>query len=181
MATATVLTAAFAQGGRSSRNGDYVIVYLQGCTFVTTAAELLSAQNWARGRVSCGNAVKDRSLFVDRIENVLARNGGGLATRGSRQTLRKIVKDMTANCMILEEWSIPANLHESMEIQRKPAATPIAVKVPPVEIAAPAIMVAAAVAVTVGAAPALAAGVVAVAVAAAATGAWVPPLPKIPA
>lgn len=122
--TTNVLTAAFAQGGRITRYGDFTVVFLQACTFITTPMEFVVAQNWARGRMSCGNPARDRTAFVDRIDNVLARAGGGLATKGNRQVLAKIVKSMIANAMFMEEWSVPRNLNESMEIKRKSAVEP---------------------------------------------------------
>lgn len=121
----SVLTSAFSQGGRITRYGDYTVVFLQACTFVTTPMEFVMAQNWARGRMSTGNPVRDRSAFVDRMDTVLARTGGGLATRGNRPALAKIVKSMLANAMLMADWSVPHDLNVSVEIKRKavPAAS----------------------------------------------------------
>jgi hypothetical protein len=87
--------------------------------------EFLQAQNWARGRMSSGSASRDRSAFVDHIATVLARNGSGVATKGSRPVLANIVKSMKANAMMMDEWNIPHNLNESVEIQKKPVAPPL--------------------------------------------------------
>ena len=52
------------------------------------------------------------------LTSVLARVGGGVATRGNRSVLARIVKAMKASSMFLEEWSIPRDLNESMEMKR---------------------------------------------------------------
>ena len=118
--SATVLTSVFAAGGRTARYGEYTVVYMQGSTFITTPMEFVQMQNWARSRTSSGNPARDRAMFVDRFETVLARLGSGLASKGSRALLSRLVKAMKANAMFLEEWAIPRNLDEGVEI-RKPA------------------------------------------------------------
>lgn len=123
--SATVYSSVFAIGGRTVRYGDFTMVYMQGGAFITTPMELTQMQNWARGRMSSGNAARDRTLFVERFETVLARMGCGLSTRGSRPLLARIVKSMIANAVSMEEWSIPHNVNESVEIKpRPPAALP---------------------------------------------------------
>jgi len=118
--SSTVLNSVLANGGRTSRYGDYTVVFMHACTFITTPMEFMQMQNWARARMSCGNPVRDRTLFVDRFETVLARSGGGIATKGAKGVLQRIVKSMKANAMSMDEWSIPLNLDESVEIARKP-------------------------------------------------------------
>ena len=118
--SSTILASVLAGGGRAARYGEYTIVFMTAGAFVTTPMEFTQAQNWARGRVSCGNAVRDRSSFVDHIETVLARVGSGFATKGNRQILSRIVKSMKANAVMMESWSIPHNLDESVEIAKKP-------------------------------------------------------------
>jgi hypothetical protein len=118
--SATVLSSVFASGGRTARYGDYTVVYMQGSAFITTPMEFIQMQNWARARQTCGNAVRDRTLFVDRFETLLARIGCGLTSKGNRTLLSRIVKSMKANAMFLEEWSIPRNLDEGVEMKKKP-------------------------------------------------------------
>ena len=115
---ATILTSVFAHGGRTGRYGEFTIVYMHGCTFITTPMEFMQQQNWARARVSGGNPARDRTAFVDRFETVLARSGGGVATRGNRSVLARIVKAMKASSIFLEEWMIPRDLEQSMEMKR---------------------------------------------------------------
>jgi len=114
-----ILASVFAGGGRTSRYGEYTVVFINACAFITTPMEFVQAQNWARGRVSTGNPVRDRAAFVDHIATVLARNGSGIATKGSRPVLANIVKSMKANAMLMDEWSIPHNLNESVEIKKR--------------------------------------------------------------
>lgn len=145
---ATVSTSVQAHGGRTTRYGEYTIVHMHGCSFITTPMEYLQNSNWARGRQSCGNPSRDRSAFVDRFETVIGRSGSGVATRGNPSALARIVKSMKANSVLLEEWLVPRNLDQGMEMKKKPAppaarAVPAAVAVA-VPVAA-AVLVAAAV------------------------------------
>ena len=119
MAT-TVFMSVFATGGRIARYGEFSIVYMHTGAFITTPIELLQHQNWARGRTSSGNAVRDRTAFTDRFETLLARVGSGLSTKGSRGLLQRIVKAMAAAAVPLESWNIPLNLNETMEMKKKP-------------------------------------------------------------
>lgn len=119
MTPLTLLAGAMSGGGRMSRRGDLTLVHLNSCSFATTAVDLLQAENWARARHSRGNPHRDRMAFVERFETILARNGAGVTTKGSRPILQGIVKSMKANGLQMEEWSIPMNLYESMEIQKK--------------------------------------------------------------
>ncbi|MGH8481980.1 MAG: hypothetical protein ACRES8_05925 [Nevskiaceae bacterium] len=118
MSAATILTSVFAQGGRTSRYGEFTVVFMHGCSFITTPMEFMQMQNWARGRGSCGNAPRDRSAFTDRFETMLARIGSGLNTRGNRPLLSRMVKAMKANGLLLEEWNIPHDVHDSVEMSK---------------------------------------------------------------
>ena len=122
--SATVLTSVLAHGGRTSRYGEFTVVHMHGCSFITTPMEYMQMQNWARGRTSTGNPGRDRTTFVERFETVLARVGGGVATRGNRSVLSRIVKAMKASSMFMEEWSVPRDLDQSMEMKRPKGWTP---------------------------------------------------------
>lgn len=106
-------------GGRSSRFAELVIVRLHACSFVTSAIEFHTAQIWARSKISCGNAQRDRMAFAARFETLVGRHGSGVATRGSRGAVRQVVDAMRRSGMELEEWIIPINLDESMEVAKK--------------------------------------------------------------
>lgn len=127
--SATVLMSVLAHGGRTNRYGEFTIVHMHGCSFITTPMEYMQMQNWARGRMSCGNPVRDRTAFVDRFETVLGRAGSGVATRGHPSALGRIVKAMKANSLFLEGWLVPHDLGNSVEIKRK--VTPAVAKVDP--------------------------------------------------
>jgi hypothetical protein len=149
MSATTVLTSVFAHGGRTGRYGEFTIVYMHGCTFITTPMEFMQQQNWARARVSTGNASRDRTSFIDRFETVVGRSGGGVATRGNRSVLSRIVKAMKASSVTLEEWMIPRDLDAGMEMKRpkgwiSPAVARAAAAAAAVA-AAPAVLVASAV------------------------------------
>lgn len=130
--SATILTSVFAAGGGTSRYGDFIIVKMSNCWFITTPVEFQQMSNWARGRMSSGTPHRDRQTFVERFETVLARTGGGVSTKGNRSVLSRIVKSMKANSVFLEGWSIPHDLNASVEIARKliPAAAALPVPLP---------------------------------------------------
>lgn len=129
--SATILTSVFQHGGRASRYGEFTVVHMHGCSFITTPMEFMQMQNWARGRVSSGNPVRDRTSFVDRFETLLARVGSGLATKGSKLSLSRIVKAMTANAVFLEEWMVPHDLNKSMEMTKRKPAAPVEGRIAP--------------------------------------------------
>ena len=118
--SATILTSVLANGGRAARYGEFTIVTMHGCAFVTTPMEYHQHQNWARGRASTGNVTKDRTMFVDRFDTVIGRDGSGVASKGSPMALLRIVKAMKAAAMFMESWNVPRNLGASVEIAKKP-------------------------------------------------------------
>lgn len=122
MGRSTIFAGMTAMGCRRARYGDFVIVTLSSSAFAVTAQEISTVESWARGRASLGSEHRDRTAFTDRFENLLARSGSGLASRGSRPVLARIVQGMEQNGIVMSEWSIPHNVNESVEI-KKPAAT----------------------------------------------------------
>jgi hypothetical protein len=118
--TQSLLLSAFSGGGATSRYGDTVIVKFPASTFATSAGDFRRVENWARGRLSIGNAERDRAAFTDRFENLLARRGGGLATRGHRPALRQLLTGLTQAGVVMDQWSVPHNIDESMEAKRRP-------------------------------------------------------------
>jgi hypothetical protein len=132
---ATVLSSVLAHGGRTNRYGEFTVVHMHGCSFITTQMEFTQNQNWARARTSCGNPVRDRTAFTDRFETILGRSGSGVSTRGNRSVLSRIVKAMKASSILLEEWMIPRDLDAGMEMKKRKPPVPVAVVV---AVAAPA-------------------------------------------
>lgn len=127
--TATILTSVLQHGGRTSRYGDFTVVHMHGASFITTPMEYLQMQNWARGRNSSGNAGRDRTTFVDRFETVLGRIGSGIATKGSKLLLARIVKSMKANAVMVDEWSVPRDLDAGVEMKKRKPAQPVASRI----------------------------------------------------
>lgn len=126
---ATVYNTLFGTGGRTTRYGEFTVVFMQGCSFITTPMEFTQVGNWARGRVSSGNANRDRTTFVERFETILGRMGSGVASKGSKAALLRIVKSMKANAVFLEEWNVPRDLDVGVEMKKKaPVADPLAAK-----------------------------------------------------
>jgi hypothetical protein len=130
MSSISVYNTVFASGGGTSRYGEFTVVKLVNCSFITTPMEFQQVTSWARGRMSCGAAHRDRTTFMERFETIIARTGSGISTKGNRSVLSRIVKAMKANAMFLEEWSIPRDLDASMEIAKKKAAVTPAVVAP---------------------------------------------------
>jgi hypothetical protein len=126
---ATVLSSVLAHGGRTNRYGEFTVVHMHGCSFITTQMEFTHNQNWARARTSCGNPVRDRTAFTDRFETILGRSGSGVSTRGNRSVLSRIVKAMKASSILLEEWMIPRDLDAGMEMKKRKPPVPVAVVV----------------------------------------------------
>jgi hypothetical protein len=129
--TATILTSVFANGGRTSRYGDYTVVFMHAAAFITPSMTFMQAQNWARGRMSSGNPVRDRTAFVDHLETVIARVGSGFATKGPKKILAALALSMKANAMFMEEWSIPRDLDTGVEVKKMvPRPMAVVAKVP---------------------------------------------------
>jgi hypothetical protein len=120
----SLLLSAFSGGGTTARHGDTVIVKFPASTFAASAVDYRRVENWARARLSIGNPQRDRAAFVDRFENVLARSGGGIATRGNRPALRLLIRTLTQAGVLMDQWSVPHNIDESMEVARRPPRAP---------------------------------------------------------
>ena len=123
MDLSTIYARLIADGCRQARYGDFVIVTMPSTSFAVTAQELQGANSWARARASMGNVTRDRTAYTDRFETILARTGSGLASKGSRPTLARIVTGMKQNGVDMNEWMVPHNVFESVEVKKqKPAA-----------------------------------------------------------
>lgn len=133
----SIFQTVFASGTRATRYGDFTVITLSGCAFVTTPMELHQAESWGRSRPTTGNANRDRMSLLDRFQTVLARSGSGIATRGNRKQLSVMVESMKANGLQMDEWSVPTNLNESMEMKRKPKPEAAADVAPVADLPAP--------------------------------------------
>lgn len=61
--------------------------------------------------------------FSNSFGTVVGRQGRGIATRGSRGAVRQIVAGMRRSSMPMDEWIIPVDIDETMDVQKKkPAA-----------------------------------------------------------
>ncbi|WP_146165957.1 hypothetical protein [Stenotrophobium rhamnosiphilum] len=118
MATKSILDSAL-NGGRASRNGDLVIVAMPNQGFVTTAQEYQIVMSWARSKQSNGLPHKDRAMMLERFETLIPRNNSGLAARGNRKVLKRMVDDMEQLGMMLEDWTIPRDLDDDGMKPRK--------------------------------------------------------------
>ena len=107
--SATLLASVFAGGGRASRYGDFTIVTLHGCCFATTPGEFQQQQSWALTRGSSGDAARDCAAFVDRFDTVIGREGSGIASKGSRMALQRIIKAMRASAVFMKGWNVPGD------------------------------------------------------------------------
>lgn len=103
----TLLASVFAGGGRASRYGDFIIVSLHGYCFATTPGEFRQQQSWATNHASSGDAGRDCAMFLDRFDTVIGREGSGIASKGSRMALHRIIKAMKASAVFMEGWDVP--------------------------------------------------------------------------
>ncbi|TXH05649.1 MAG: hypothetical protein E6R07_02245 [Nevskiaceae bacterium] len=115
----TLLDSVF-NGGRSSRNGDLVVVMLPSQSFVTSAQEFMQAQQWARSKQSNGFPNRDRAAFIERFDTLVARNGAGVATRGHPKVLKRMVALMEQQGMAMEDWMIPRFVDDEIKRKEKP-------------------------------------------------------------
>ena len=116
---ATIYSAAFGNGGGTSRYSDFVVVRMPNCKFITTPMELQQVSSWARGKMSSGTPQRDRTTFLERFETIIGSSGSAVSTKGNRGVLARMVKSMTASSLMLTEWSIPHDINDSVEIKRK--------------------------------------------------------------
>lgn len=112
--SATIFTSVYAERGEIERFDGFAIVRMRACTFITTPMELARALDWARTCPSSGNPARDRSAFIERMANVLAPAGSGLASRGDRRALTQIVRSMRGCGVSTEGWNVPEDVRASV-------------------------------------------------------------------
>ncbi|MCK5859786.1 hypothetical protein [Abyssibacter sp.] len=123
----TMMTTVFADGGRMTRFGDFVVCRLSTGSFTVTSLEFQPIRMWAHAKLSTGNVVRDRALFVDRFQTLLARKGSGIATRGNREALKRLARGLQQMGIAMGEWSVPHDLNAcDMPPRRRPAVEPSA-------------------------------------------------------
>jgi hypothetical protein len=103
----TLFDGASSQGYRIKRVDDIVVVTMQGAAFATTVQDHTQVQQWARARASMGNAQRDRTAYCNQHQTLLARNRGGLATKGSIDALTQLIRTMRKCGMLIDEWVVP--------------------------------------------------------------------------
>lgn len=111
--TPTLFDGASSQGYRIKRVDDVVVITMQGAAFATTARDHTQVQQWARARASMGNAHRDRTAYCDQHQTLLARNRGGLVTKGSIDALMHLIRTMRHCGMSMEEWAVPERVRLS--------------------------------------------------------------------
>jgi len=110
----SIRTGAISTDGRTILYGDYVLIVVSGGAFITTPQEFQQVESWARARRSSGVKSKDRTVFVEKFQTVIARRGSGFATRGNPAVITTLVKAMKANETPLADWSIPPEILEAV-------------------------------------------------------------------
>ena len=131
-----MLLSALSGGGRTARHGDLILVTMPAQAFATTAMEYQQAQVWARARSSLGNVHRDREAFIGRFTTVLARSGSGIATRGAKPVLSRILAAMGQVGLTLGEWSVPHDINDGVEVKRRKQVAAATPEVPAVTAAA---------------------------------------------
>ncbi len=116
----TLFDGASSQGYRIKRVDDVVVITMQGAAFATTMRDHTQVQQWARARSSMGNPHRDRTAYCDQHQTLLARNRGGLVTRGSSEALAQLVRTMRESGMSLDEWAVPERVRLSASFNAGP-------------------------------------------------------------
>lgn len=116
MSSLSILTGATAAGCRRTRHGDSVVVVMQSTAFAVLALDLTKVESWVRATASIGGGQRDLTAFVARFDHVLARTGGGVATRGSDVVLARIARDLIANNVDVSGWAMPRSVRESLDV-----------------------------------------------------------------
>lgn len=116
MSSPSILTGATAAGCRRTRHGESVLVVMQSTAFAVLALELTKVESWARATASIGGGQRDLIAFVARFDHVLARSGGGVATRGSDAVLARIARDLVAHDVDISGWAMPRSVRESLQV-----------------------------------------------------------------
>lgn len=120
---ATVFSAIFDRNGHISHHSDYSVIVFEGGAIVAPAIEAMQILKWARSQASRGAGTRNLSAFLDRFENLIARNGCGIGTRGSRMVLSRLVKSMKADSVPMDDWAVPATIEED-EVAAMPPRAP---------------------------------------------------------
>lgn len=113
----TLFDGASSQGYRIKRVDDVVFVTMEGAAFATTGRDHTQVQQWARARASMGNAHRDRTAYCDQHQTLLARNRGGLVTKGSIDALLHLIRAMRKCGMSLDEWAVPERVRLSASFE----------------------------------------------------------------
>lgn len=116
MSSLSILTGATAAGCRRTRHGDSVIVVMQSTAFAVLALDLTKVESWARATASIGGGQRDLIAFVTRFDHVLARAGGGVATRGSDAVIVRIARDLIAHNVDISNWAMPRSVREALQV-----------------------------------------------------------------
>lgn len=110
------------QRGRIIRQGNITTIIMDGNgAVIVDIQDFQQARKWAQSKMPTANLLTDRARFLDQFPALVSRPGSVQATRGSQKPLEKLVKEMLASGMDLNEWTLPMELKA---IGRPPAPKP---------------------------------------------------------
>lgn len=110
------LLAFVTQRGSVARMGDVTILRMDGAGAIAAPSfDYNTAARWAQGRPCSGIIQKDRMLFLERFELLVARPNSIVQTRGSAKPIYDLLKSMERIGLDIHEWSIPHAVEEMIK------------------------------------------------------------------
>lgn len=116
-----------------SRNGEYAELRFKQTSVVVLTLDLFRKQQWAGGRESSGNPDTDRRRFLEQFETIIGVNGSGITTRGSEQSIMKLLTAIKNAGVPVEQFAVDPRYLELLYPKRElvQALTPNAPETPP--------------------------------------------------
>jgi hypothetical protein len=116
-----------------SRHGEFAELHFKQTSVVVLSLDLFRKQQWASGRDSTGNPDGDRRRFLEQFETLVALHGSGIASRGSDQSIIKLLKAIKQAGIPVEQYAVDPRHMEMLYPKRAlvQQLTPKAAETPP--------------------------------------------------
>ncbi len=99
------------QRTRIVRHLDIVCLIVDaGGAMIVPIQDFVQAQKWASSKLASGNALSDRSRFLEQMQTLVSRPGSIAPTRGNERSLIAVARAMRAAGYEVGEWSLPADI-----------------------------------------------------------------------
>jgi hypothetical protein len=133
MAAAKKLLDSVSKTVQIARNGEFAELRFKQTSVVVLSLDLFRKQQWAAGRDSTGNPDGDRRRFLDQFETLIAVNGAGISSRGSEQSIMKLLTALKNAGIPVEQYAVDPRYLELLYPKRElvQQLTPKAADTPP--------------------------------------------------